>query len=480
MKRFEIFFGLIKIPVDFAMTILAFLAAYQLRLLTEPIEGIAKAVDYTVLPTMNEYINFSAKMTLILLVIFAVGKMYSLKTTHKFSEEMKKTTLLCIIWAMTMITIFFFQRIFPFSRLAIIYSWGLAFILVIFGRALIRGVQIIFLKNGVGKRNLIFIGTNRLTEDIGATLKTTLEYNIIGIVRTDETTISSKLKDLGTIENLEQIIKSYKVDEAIQTKDFSEIQNEEILETCDLNHVIYRFVPNLVEMRRKNIETETIGKVPVISLHHTPLDGWGKIVKRIGDIVGATLGILILSPIFLLTAIAIKLDSRGPVFFTTLDDGSSVKRVGQYGKLFKFVKFRSMFPKTDSLRYTKLANSNMRTDGPLVKIKDDPRITRVGKFIRKFSIDELPQLWNVIVGNLSLVGPRPHLPEEVAKYKKHHKFVLTIKPGLSGLAQISGRSELSFEDEIKLDRYYIENWSMWLDIKIILKTFLVVLMGYKE
>jgi lipopolysaccharide/colanic/teichoic acid biosynthesis glycosyltransferase len=139
-----------------------------------------------------------------------------------------------------------------------------------------------------------------------------------------------------------------------------------------------------------------------------------------------------------------------------------------------------MFPKTDSLRYTKLANSNMRTDGPLVKIKDDPRITRIGKFIRKFSIDELPQLWNVVVGNLSLVGPRPHLPEEVAKYEKHHKFVLTIKPGLSGLAQISGRSELSFEDEIKLDKYYIENWSMWLDIKIILKTFLVVLMGYKE
>jgi len=480
MKRFEIFFGLVKIPVDFAVTILAFLAAYQLRLLTEPIEGIAKAVDYTVLPTMSEYINFSAKMTVILLIIFAIGKMYSLKTTHRFSEEMKKTTILCIIWAMTMITIFFFQRIFPFSRLAIIYSWGLTFLFVIFGRAFIRFIQIIFLKNGIGRRRIIFIGANRLTEDLGETLRNTWEYKIIGVVRTNEATISSKLKDLGTVENLEQIVKSYKVDEAIQTKDFSEIQNETILETCDLNHVIYKFVPNLVEMRRKNIETETIGKVPVISLHHTPLDGWGKIIKRIGDIIGATLGLIILSPVFLITAIAIKLDSKGPVFFTTLDDGSSVKRVGQYGKLFKFVKFRSMFPNTDSLRYTKLADSNMRTDGPLIKIKDDPRVTHVGKFIRKYSIDELPQLWNVLVGNLSLVGPRPHLPEEVAKYKKHHKFVLTIKPGLSGLAQISGRSELSFEDEVKLDKYYIENWSIWLDAKIILKTFLVVLMGYKE
>jgi len=480
MKRFEIFFGLVKIPMDFAMTILAFWGAYKLRLLTEPIEGIAKAIDYTVLPTMNEYTIFSAKMTLILLIIFAVGKMYSLKTTYRFSEEMKKSIILCVIWAMSMITIFFFQRIFPFSRLAIIYSWGLAFIFIIFGRALIRTIQIAFLKNGIGKRNLLFIGFNNLTEDLGKTLKKTWEYKVIGIVRGNENSISSKMKDLGTIENLEKIIKSYKIDEVIQTKDFSENQNAEILETCDLNHVTYKFVPNLVEMRRKNIETETLGKVPVISLHHTPLDGWGKVAKRIADIIGASIGLIVLSPIFLITAIAIKLDSKGPIFFTTLDNGSSVKRVGQYGNLFKFVKFRSMYPNTDSLRYTELADKNTRTDGPLVKIKDDPRVTKVGKFIRKYSIDELPQLWNVLVGNLSLVGPRPHLPEEVAQYENHHKFVLTIKPGLSGLAQISGRSDLSFEDEVKLDKYYIENWSIWMDMKIILKTFKVVFSGYKE
>jgi lipopolysaccharide/colanic/teichoic acid biosynthesis glycosyltransferase len=140
-----------------------------------------------------------------------------------------------------------------------------------------------------------------------------------------------------------------------------------------------------------------------------------------------------------------------------------------------------MHPNTDSLRYTEeFLNKNLRSDGPLVKIKDDPRVTKVGRFIRKYSIDELPQLWNVLIGNMSLVGPRPHLPEEVAHYKGSHKFVLTIKPGMTGLPQISGRSDLDFENEVKLDRYYIENWSLWLDTKLIFKTVGILLKGYKE
>jgi lipopolysaccharide/colanic/teichoic acid biosynthesis glycosyltransferase len=136
-----------------------------------------------------------------------------------------------------------------------------------------------------------------------------------------------------------------------------------------------------------------------------------------------------------------------------------------------------MHPNTHNLRYTELADKNIRKGSPMVKIQNDPRVTRVGRFIRKWSIDELPQLWNVLKGDMSLVGPRPHLPEEVAKYEHHHKFVLALKPGITGLAQIAGRSDLDFEKEIQLDTYYIENWSLWLDIKIILKTFKVVITG---
>jgi lipopolysaccharide/colanic/teichoic acid biosynthesis glycosyltransferase len=131
------------------------------------------------------------------------------------------------------------------------------------------------------------------------------------------------------------------------------------------------------------------------------------------------------------------------------------------------------------MRYKELADLNIREGGPLVKIKDDPRITRVGKFIRRFSIDELPELFLAFSGKMSLVGPRPHLPEEVAKYERHHKKVLTLKPGITGLAQISGRSDLSFEEEVRLDTYYIENWSFLLDLTILLRTPLAVLKGRK-
>ncbi len=181
----------------------------------------------------------------------------------------------------------------------------------------------------------------------------------------------------------------------------------------------------------------------------------------------------------LLAALMIKLDSRGPVFFSKLDDGSPLYRVGQAGKLFRYFKFRSMKPGMDSLRYSELSKLNMRSDSPLVKIKDDPRVTRIGKFIRRFSIDELSELFLVWIGSMSLVGPRPHLPEEVAKYQVHHKKVLTIKPGITGLAQVSGRSDLSFEDETRLDAYYIENWSLWLDLVILLRTPMAVFKSRK-
>lgn len=471
MKKFEIFFGVIKAPVDFIMTILAFLAAYQLRLLTEPIEGFAKAIDYTVLPTIKEYMNFSTGVAIALIVIFAIGGVYTLKTTFGFSKETRKVITLWLVWAMAIITYFFFTRTFPFSRLAILYSWTLTILFIIFGRGIIRIIQKVFLKFGIGTRRLLFIGNNKITEEISKSLSRNSNYKILGIIG----------GNLGQISQLPYIIKTKKIDEIIQTKsDLTETQSQDILSLCDLNHINYRFIPDLLDVRRTNIEIETINSIPVISLKTTPLDGWGKIVKRIMDIIGATIGLIILSPIFLTTAIAIKIDSKGPIIFSKKDDNSPVKRVGQFGKLFKFYKFRSMQPKTDNLRYTVLSTKNIRKEGPLIKIENDPRITKVGRFIRKYSIDELPQLWNVLVGNMSLVGPRPHLPEEVSKYSLTHRFVLTIKPGLTGISQVSGRSDIPFDEEVKLDRYYIENWSIWLDIKLILKTFGTIKKGYRE
>lgn len=183
------------------------------------------------------------------------------------------------------------------------------------------------------------------------------------------------------------------------------------------------------------------------------------------DVTGASLGLIVLSPLFGLLALAVKLDSKGPVFYKD-------KRVDR-DQVFNLLKFRSMIDNADVLR-AKMMRLNERS-GPLFKIKQDPRITRVGRFTRKTSLDELPQLINVLKGDMSLVGPRPHRPDEIVKYKKHHRALLRIKPGITGLAAISGRSDLDFEDEVRLDTYYIEHWSLLLDLKILLRTLPVVL-----
>lgn len=475
MKRSEIAFGIIRIPVDFLMTLLAFVISYHLRTVTDLIPGIQLELDLTQFPPIYEYVNFSTGAALILIAIFAVNGMYSLKSSVKTSREIGKVFVLAAAWIMVIIGYFFIIREFPFSRLVLVYSWLFTIILISAARLFINFIQHLFLKAGIGRRRILFIGLTNVANELARYFRKNPHFTIIGVIDSDHRKESGSLKYLGKIDDLEKITKGKKVEEVIQTRsDISKAHAEDILEFCRENHIQYHFVPDLVQVQRTNIDISSPAGIPIISLKPTPLDGWGKVTKRIFDIFGSIIGLIIFSPIFILTAIAIKFDSKGNVFFKYLDNGSRVKRVGQYGKIFNFYKFRSMYPNTHNLRYTKLSKYNLRKGTPMVKIDNDPRVTRVGKFIRKWSIDELPQLWNVLKGDMSLVGPRPHLPEEVAAYKKHHKFALSLKPGITGLAQISGRSNLDFEKEIQLDTYYIENWSLWLDIKIIFKTFYVV------
>ncbi len=465
MKKFSTFFSIIKIPFDFLLTVAAFMSAYQIRLATEI--SFAKPIDFSNLPTEQEYFYYSLIAAAALTFIFAARRSYSIHHRLNLSQETKELLFNWIIWVMAIITFYFITRTLPFSRLAIFYSWGLTFLFLFGSRLILKIVQDIFNLKGIGQTNLLLIGKNQIAKTISKNLKNNSGYKIIGI--------------LENAEELGKIIKQYRIDEIIQTQsDLKSLSDEEILEFCELNHISYRFTPDLVAVRRTHIKIETLSGIPIISLNPTPLEGWGKVLKRLSDIIGSTLGLILLSPIFLITAIAIKLDSKGPIFFTKLDDGSPAQRIGQKSQKFVCYKFRSMHPNTHNQRYKELKEKNTRNEGPLIKIKQDPRVTRVGKIIRKYSIDELPQLFNVLLGNMSLVGPRPHLPEEVAKYQNHHRFVLTIKPGLTGMAQISGRSDLSFEEEVKLDRYYIENWSLLLDLKIIFKTISVVLKGHEE
>jgi lipopolysaccharide/colanic/teichoic acid biosynthesis glycosyltransferase len=238
-------------------------------------------------------------------------------------------------------------------------------------------------------------------------------------------------------------------------------------------------------LQASNFEVGIFLGEPLIEIKNTSLDGWGKILKRIFDIVGAIVGIIIFGIPMLLATIAVWLDSGFPIIFKN-------ERVGHKGG-FDLYKFRYMKNKychgkqyseehnKKALRFLeKLIEKQSIKKGPLYKIKNDPRKTKVGTFLEKYSVDELPQFFNVLKGEMSLVGPRPHQPLEVEKYQDYAKRVLTIKPGITGMAQVSGRSDLSFEDEVRLDIFYIENWSMWGDIVIILKTIPALLWSRKN
>lgn len=466
MKRSEIFFGLLRIPIDFLAALGALWVAYFLRAREDILPDFFKRPDLGSFPTVSVYMELSIIGAILFLVLLALFRLYALKVTDSLATEIRKILTASLIWLMAAITYYFVIRQFPFSRLVLFYAFGFLFFFVSIGRVAIKNAQRYLLRKGIGKRRIVFVGENIITEELRDMLERSGSASILGIAK-NFLDLSAMMQEKRGIE------------EIIQTQDDHE-QAEHIIDLCREHHIQYHFVPDLLEVHRTNVEISAIGGIPLISLRPTPLDGWGRVLKRTFDIVGSSVGLVILSPILLIMAIAIKLDSPGTVFFRFLDDGAPAERIGERGRPFSCLKFRTMKTGTHAMRYKELADRNIRKGTPMVKIKNDPRITAVGSFLRRLSIDELPQLWNVLKGDMSLVGPRPHLPEEVEKYDQHHKFLLTIKPGISGLAQISGRSDLPFEEEVRLDTYYIENWSIWLDIKILLKTVLVVLKPYHE
>jgi len=474
MKKSEIAFDIIRVPMDFFMVILGFIAGYKLRLRGDFIPGIHFDLNPDLLMPTEEFLSYSIVFAGMLVVVFAIFGLYSLKNTERTLNELRKVIAYSIIWVLVVLAYFFVIHEVFFSRLVLGFGVIITVFLLMATRIILNQIEYSFLRAGYGQRRVLLIGANKITKKLALALTKDPHYKIVGYIAKDSIKIS-KVKKLGRFRDLQKIVKKYKVEELIQTsQNLTEFQDREILAFCQENHLEYRFVPDILEVERSNIEIQPMAGFPLIHLKPTPLDGWGRIYKRIFDFLASGLGLIILSPFLLLIAICIKIDSRGPILFSRLDDGSPATRIGQFGKKFKFYKFRTMKHKSHDMRY------KMKSDrkGPLVKIKNDPRITRFGRLLRKTSMDELPQLWNVFVGNMSLGGPRPHLPEEVENYEKHQKFLLTIKPGITGLSQISGRSDLNFEEEVRLDSYYIKYWSPFLDLKILIKTIFVVLKGH--
>jgi len=460
MKKIELIFGGLLVPLDYCMLVLAAISAYFLRF-QKPLTGL-QPVLYTV--PFETFLKMVGLVAVFWLVIFALAGLYHIRGTRRLVEEFKKIFLACATGVLLIVIIFFFQRDFFSSRFIILAAFGFALVYVTIARFIVIYIERFLFKKGIGVHNVVLIGdahtNNVIANELGQ--KKSLGLKV-------------KLKFLNFDHKAQKAIEAYlsktTLDELIQTNpNMDKEESLRLYEFCDERHIVYKYAAALFDTQSVNISVQPIAGVPIIEVKPTPLDGWGKIVKRCFDIFGSLILLILSSPFMLLTAILIFFDSGRPIFYYRNEDQKKTARIGQYGRPFFYFKFRSMVPNQHYKRYKELAAQNTRKDSPLVKIENDPRITRVGKIIRRFSFDELPEFFLVFKGTMSLVGPRPHLPEEVARYKRHHKRVLNMKPGVTGLAQISGRSDLDFEDEVRLDTFYMENWSLWLDIVILIKT----------
>lgn len=302
--------------------------------------------------------------------------------------------------------------------------------------------------------------------------KTSIHLESIGYISTSGDEDGEEY--IGKLEDLEELIREYNIDQVyiLQKNDNTLDYIQHYLDVCIDMGVTARLIIDIYKRRKANSFVSSVGTYPVITYHTISLNNIDKVIKRFIDILGSLFGIVISSPFMLIAAIAIKMDSKGPVFFKQT-------RVGQNGRHFKIYKFRSMYIDAEERKKELMAQNEIK-GGIMFKMKDDPRITKVGKFIRKTSIDELPQFFNVLKGDMSLVGTRPPTLDEVDKYERNQWKRISIKPGITGMWQVNGRSKIdNFDEIVELDVEYIDTWSLWLDIKILFKT-VAILFGHKD
>jgi exopolysaccharide biosynthesis polyprenyl glycosylphosphotransferase len=431
------------------------------------------------------------------LVCFRHFRLYRLHGEFHFADDMAS-----VFKAMTLASLFGIAVVFGFNhglllenpgvaKLVFLLDWVIAITVFSLDRFIFRRVQMMSRHHG---RNLIptlVVGTGPEAKVCLAEISESprLGYNVVGVLATHSTTNEEmavgNVEDvpiIGTFSNLPALAQQLGVAEVLITD--SRLPSRDVFDAMMRSgrktRLVFRVVPGLFNCLPQKTEIHQVGSLPMIQLFEDPLSGTTRFLKRSLDILGALFGLLFLSPLFALVAFLIKRESPGPIFYAQ-------ERVGMDGRTFRMYKFRSMYADADDevhrqLMVETICNPRRNTRGfstkPVYgKVLNDPRLTKFGKFIRRYSIDELPNLWNVLRGEMSLVGPRPPIPYEVENYEDWHRARFNVRGGITGLWQISGRNRLNFEQMVRLDLYYIENWSIWLDLKILLRTIPVVLRG---
>jgi len=444
------------VTIDLAASAVSLLLAYALRFQTDIIP-VTKGV-----PPLSLYLQALYPIMGIWLIVFKLCGLYLPRRGHSKIDE-----FVTIFQAITLGTLFliafnfFFHPPETYSRLGLLYFWGIDIFLVGIGRAIFHDLIAYARSRGYNLRHILIAGAGELGQMLvrKAHDYSGLGLNVVGFVDDDPTKQGKEIEGvrvLGTLDNLREIIQRYQIQQLFIALPLTAHQRLlSILNTLDGEYVDIRVVPDLVQYIALRGGVDELDGIPIVTLRETPLQGWNSVIKRGFDIVLSLLGIILFFPVMILLAILIKLTSPGPIFYIQ-------QRMGLDGRVFNMYKFRSM--RVDAERLT----------GAVWAKKNDPRRTKIGAFMRRTSLDELPQLFNVLKGDMSLVGPRPERPPFVEKFKERFpQYMLRhkVRSGMTGWAQVNGwRGDTSIEKRIEYDLYYIANWSIFFDLKIILLT----------
>ncbi len=464
--RYKIFLAF----MDWLTMIVCF--AVGLRLRFRPYINV---IDISNLKVINEILIFAA-LSVFMLLVFDHNQMYNY---HIFTNN-KRHFLKISKSIFSNLFVFLVIGIYASnisnlleSRLFMVYFIFLTYFAFIVYRIFVfSNIFKHIEKIGIYRRNVAVYGCGNKAKEVYESITGGNRWDFLGFV-SDSVNLKDENKVLGDLNDIKKIQKKVRIDNIIIALD--DVEHDRLMDIISYFQLIgirTFVISDLYEVLHQYQPIEVFNGLPLISLNYSPTSYYYRYVKRFLDIILSFIGLLILSPIFLTISMIIKFTSKGPILF-------SQNRVGKDGKEFTFYKFRSMYVDNDSSRHQKFISEfiNGTDDSKVKKIVDDPRVTPIGGFIRKTSLDELPQLFNVLKGDMSLVGPRPSLPYEYKMFKDWHKTRFLVKPGCTGVWQVSGRSQVSFEEMIVMDYYYINNISLWSDIKLILKTIPVMIFG---
>jgi exopolysaccharide biosynthesis polyprenyl glycosylphosphotransferase len=470
-ERYRRLFSIAVALTDVLLINLAFAIAYWLRYDLQ----LFAAVDEAYFVPYRQFIPISLALTVLLLGIYKLSGVYNQPRGSSWFDEVYRlvTSTATGIILMVFVIVVFFRPLF-FSRLIFFYAAVLIVIMLSISRLGKRMVRNYLRKKGQGVDRLLIVGAGEVGRTVMRNIVAhpALGYQAVGFVDDDPDkgrTDIGRFKALGSTANIPQLVKEWAIDEVIVTLPWMYHRKiVSIIAQCEREQTRVRIVPDIFQMTLSHLDVEDLGGIPMIGVREISISSGARIFKRTMDVVLSLVGLVLLFPLFLLIGLIIRIDSRGPVLFRQI-------RVGKNEELFACYKFRSMHEGAEKEK-EKLLDKN-EADGPIFKIRNDPRITSVGRFLRRTSLDELPQLLNVLMGHMSLVGPRPAPPAEVQRYQPWHKRRLEVAPGMTGMWQVSGRSELTFDEMVLLDLYYIENWTPVLDLQILLRTLPIVLLG---